>query len=737
MHALLLLLIPCCCFAQGPGEVPGLSVRIVAGQLIETPAAPAEWLFQRELCPDWPFLTPLQPASLSQFREFYSSVEPHLETTSERLRRVHERAEKEPRVRQEIDDFIASCAQLTTTPLPEFPPAGGDWASLSQEARQAMAATFAGLSTTRRTCALAFALSGQEAFARVAWEATRRLVAHFYCTGILRSPYPWENPWDEAHELFEAAAAFELIGHWEGLGPLDHALVFCYLRRLGERVAYAVELSPLNGSRQALWTCHLGCLTQFAPSMPEAAHFRSLVSERLHSVMADFAPDGSYVEGDADHQLLALQSLLRYARGSVPDGGPAFLTRKWGEPGVSVSDGFNWLARVATPLGELPGLDDSIRRPLAGSDAFAEATGLLRRGDWLTAARLDPGDLDPLHAFEAPLAAQTPAERSVLLRDGGLAVMRDGWQETGGYLLCDFGPAAGERSHRDKLSFILSAQGQPWVLDAGAAPNLPANAQQDESWHRQTVAHNTVLADDTSQQPADGRLVAWHSRPPYDLLAAEHDGYEQLAHRRTIFHPRGGYFLVFDELGNDAPRERPLEWLLHVNGRRESGTSGRFVFWREGGFGLTVLFAKGMGVKGARISEGPCAGCDGDAACYLPPDGGASLKPGDPGWAMIPFVGLKQTAAPRSEAAYAVLLWPFRGKEPQMVFEVAQTSEAFVAQVRLDQTRDRILVRRRGAPAGMVRGLGLATDGQYAFVREEGDKVTVMEYEGGSSLSLN
>jgi hypothetical protein len=737
MRALLLLLIPCWCFAQTPGEIPGLSVRIIAGQLEEVPTQTPGALIQRDLCPDWPFTTALAPASLAQFREFYSSVEPHLETTAVRLRRVHDRAEHEPAVRQELDAFLTSAAALASSALPDFPAPSGDWSALAPAVKQAIAATFAQLSTTRRTCALAFALSGQEAFARVAWEATRRIISHFYSTGILRSPYPWENPWDEAYELYEAAAAFELIGHWENLGPLDHALVYCYLRRLGERVAYAVELSPLNGSRQALWTCHLGCLMQFAPSMPEAPRFRSLVAERLHTVMADFAPDGGYIEGDADHELLALQSLLRYARVSAPDGGVEFLTRKWGDPGVSVVDGFDFLAKTATPLGETPGLDDAIRRPLAASDAFSEAIGLLRRGDWLLAARLNPEDLDPLHTLDAIVPVQTPAECSVLLPDSGLAVMRDGWQESDAYLLCDFGPAAGERSHRDKLSFILSAQGQPWVLDAGAAPNLPANADEDERWHRQTVAHNTVLADDTSQQPVDGRLVAWHSSPPYDLLAAEHDGYAGLPHRRTIFHPRGGYFLVLDELRNDAASERPLEWLLHVNGRRESGTAGRFVFWREGGFGLTVIFGKGMGVKGARISEGPCAGSDGDSACYLPPDGSATLKPGDPGWAMIPFIGLKQTLAPQSSGAYAVLLWPFRGKEPAVSYEVTQTPEAFLAEVRLGQMRDRILIRRRGAPAGMARGLGLATDGQYAFVREEGDKVTVMEYEGGSSLSLN
>lgn len=737
MRVLPLLLLPYWCFAQTPGQIPGVSVRVVAGQLVETPTAAVGALLQRDLCPDWPFQTPLVPASLAQFREFYASIEPRLEITASRLRRVHERAEQEPKARAALDAFVASAGELAGAALPDFPRVEGDWMALSAPQKEAMATTFGRLSTIRRTCALAFALSGQERFARVSWEATLRLISHFYGTGILRSPYPWENPWDEAHELYEAAAAFELIAHWEGLSPLDGALVFCYLRRLGERVAYAVELSPLSGSRQALWTCHLGCLTQFAPSMPEAPHFRSLVSERLHSVMADFAPDGTYLEGDADHELVALQSLLRYARGTGSDGGQAFLAHKWGEAGVAVADGFDSLAKIATPLGELPGVGQAIRRPLATSDAFVEATGLLRRGDWITAARIHPEDIDPLHTFDPPLAPRTPAERSVLLRDGGLAVIRDGWQETDAYLLCGFGPSTGEGSHRDKLSFVLCAQGQPWVLDAGAAPNLATDAGEEERWHRQTLAHNTVLADDTSQQAVDGRLVAWYSRPQYDLLAAEHDGYQQLPHRRTIFHPRGGYFLVVDELDNGASRERPLEWLLHVNGRRESGTAGRFVFWREGGFGLTVLFAKGMGVKGARISEGPCAGCDGNCACYLPEDGGATLKPGDPGWAIIPFIGLKQTVAPRSAAAYVVLLWPFKGKEPPLALEVAQTPDAFVAEVRAGQTRDRILVRRRGAQAKMARGLGLATDGQYAFVREEADKVTVMEYEGGSSLSLN
>jgi len=239
-----------------------------------------------------------------------------------------------------------------------------------------------------------------------------------------------------------------------------------------------------------------------------------------------------------------------------------------------------------------------------------------------------------------------------------------------------------------------------------------------------------VQVDGQSQQPVDGQPVAWHSRPEYDIAAAEHSGYPELWHRRTVFHPRGGYFLVLDELDNSSDRSRTAEWLLHVDGRRESGTRGRFVFRRDAERGLSVVPARGIGVRGSRIAEGPCA-------LYVPgPRICAPQQDGPADYFMVPYVGLSRALAAGDSAPFCVALVPFVGGEPGASVELLQTPEAYFAEVTVGDTRDRIVVRRRGQPEGMARGLGLATDGTYAYVREVGGEVRVLDYVDGTTLSL-
>ncbi len=735
----LLLVLPGLARAQPRPESdqPAVTVSIAHGQVLEEPRADSARLVQKELCPDRPFTTALPPVSVQAFRRFYSRSGLRLEFTPERLKQIREAVAADPHLRLQQDCLLAQAEELLVRPLPAYEPSHSTLAAESPEHAGQIAASSRALGDVRNTCALCYALTGDERFAREAWEAFEATIYHFYTYGVLRMAFPWQSPWDEGLELYDAAAAYDLITRWDGLRPVEHALAFTYLRRLGERVAYAVELSPVLGGEQAVWTCHLGCLCLYAPDMPEAPRWAKLVAERLTSVLEDFMPDGGHIECDPQVQATALRALWRYARLRARNGDDALLRKPWDESGLGMERAFDWFARIATPLGTIPALHDSLPLPLAGNAEFMEALGVFGRGDWLRAARADPAGLglfDP--ALPADLPPRDPRAASVLLPDTGLAVMRDGWAETDAYLLLQYGRHGGPHGHADKLSFVLYAQGQPWVLDAGAAPDPVAHRAQHEAWHRQTIAHNTVLVDQESQDPADGQLVVWHTGPRYDLVAAEHTGNPEMLHRRTVFHPRGGYFLVFDELANAAQRSRDLEWLLHVYGRRESGTIGRMLFWREGGFGLSVVPAAGRGLRGAVVGDGLCSGCD-DSTAVLPPGGDYSgLLPGQPGWAMIPFIGFKAQCPPQDTGALCVALIPFKDVEPETTLNVTDSDLAYGIELRSGATRDRLLIRRREAGPGSARCLGLVTDGKCAFVRQEGGQITMLEVAEGESLTV-
>jgi len=712
--------------------VPGVTVKFTGGRLVEVPTASPDTLIMGELFPDRPFLDPLDPVPLERFRPFYDRAGPSLEITSEQLADLHARSQEDAAVRERVERLVAGAEGLLARPVPQYEPCPFHWIQAPPDRARKTERAAAELGHMRRVCALAFALTGEERFARKAWEAFETNVAHFYTYGVFRMPYSWRSPWDSGYELYDAAAAYDLIAHWEGLTPLDHALVFCYLRRLGLRVAYAVELSPVIGSQQSMWTCNLGCITLYAPEFPEARTWPALVEERMHNVMADFMTDGGQIECDPQAHALALEYIVRYARLAARHNRADIARQKWGAGQVSVETCLDWLAKVVTPLGTLPAINGTSPTHLASCLPFIAGIEIFGRGDWLHAGRVDPGALPLFSRPPDDLASAEPTHRSLLLPDTGFAVLRDGWAKTDSYLLLDYGPHGGPQGHLDKLSFTLYANGQPWVLDAGPSPHASIYAEQDQYWHRQTVAHNTVLVDGRSQRPTSGKLVAWNSEPTLDMVAAEHDGYEDLIHRRTIIHPRGGYFLLFDELVNTADQTRDLRALLHIHGARESGTMGRVVFWREGEQGLVALPAKGRGLRGIETHDGLCLGCDGSSASMPPNPEDPDLSPGDPGWEFIPYIGLKKVLPARGTQTYCVALIPFQGQEPVASLEVVDGQRSYVVELKMGDIHDRILVRRRDAGPGRAGGLGLATtDGGYVFVREENGKTTVMETDGG------
>lgn len=712
-----------------PGEARGVTVRIIGGQVTEQPTGDPDELIQDELHPDQPFPEPLEPATLEGFRAFYSRVGPTLDVTAEQLAAVQRRAEQDPEARGQLEALIAEARAWLPRPILPYQPSHWHWIHGPREEARHIEERAAGRAAMRRSCALAFALTGEEPFAQKAWAAFRAQIEHFYTHGVFRMPYSWQSPWDTGHELYDAAACYDMLAHWEGLRPLDHALVFTYLRRLGRRVAYAVELSPVIGSQQAMWTSNLGCVALFAPTMPEAARWKRLVDERIYNVMSDFMSDGGHIETDPAQHAFALQHVMRYARFAAREGDRRLLSRASGEAGVTIERAVDWMARIATPLGEMPGINDSRPRPLATHDFFLDAVNTYRRGDWLRAARLDPARAPLFQEIEPDIEPRDPAYRSVLLPQTGFAVMRDGWEEDDAYLLLDFGRHGGPHGHLDKLNIIMYAHGQPWLPDAGAAPDMALFAEEHERWHRQTVAHNTVLIDDRSQRPADGELVAWHTHPAFDIAAAEHTAYPDAVHRRTVFRPRGGYFLVLDEVVNKSAEERPMEALYHVDGRRQSGTTGRVVFRREGGFGLCILPAPHRALRGVSIAEGLAARWEEE------PEGEAWI-PGGPGWPLIPYIGLKMLLPPHKTRTSCVALIPFRDPEPQAAIEHAEGELTHVVALTIGDTRDRIVIRRRGAGEGQERLLGVATDARYAFVREEHGKITTLEYVAGTSLSV-
>ncbi len=159
------------------------------------------------------------------------------------------------------------------------------------------------------------------------------------------------------------------------------------------------------------------------------------------------------------------------------------------------------------------------------------------------------------------LTTQKPAKSSTAFENGGYFVMRDGWTETGNFLLIDcgeIGALSGGHGHADALSINLSVGGQTVLTDSGTYSYHESAEVRD--YFRGSEAHNTLTIDDESQSAAGGKFSwktkahakpkNWFSPPRFDFFEGSHDGYERLnapaTHTRSVLFLKNDYWIMRD-----------------------------------------------------------------------------------------------------------------------------------------------------------------------------------------------
>ncbi len=114
--------------------------------------------------------------------------------------------------------------------------------------------------------------------------------------------------------------------------------------------------------------------------------------------------------------------------------------------------------------------------------------------------------------------AEPKAPESVLLPATGVAFVREGTFHA--YLKA--GPSLGGHDHCDKLSFGLSAHGQPIIADLGTAGY---SVQEYRAYCRGAFGHSTVLINDRpTQKVTEAKLDAHLGRRQVEATISEGDG---------------------------------------------------------------------------------------------------------------------------------------------------------------------------------------------------------------------
>ncbi len=139
-------------------------------------------------------------------------------------------------------------------------------------------------------------------------------------------------------------------------------------------------------------------------------------------------------------------------------------------------------------------------------------------------------------------------KESVNLAGNGFAILRNENPRT--YLYLDYGILGGEHGHPDRLQMGYYADGRNWIVDplneSYANPNL-------QHWFRQSIAHNTLVVDQTTQTWTNGFGNFFGALPAFQVASGgSTTEYAGVKLTRTLLQA-GSYFIdLFDAAAPEA-----------------------------------------------------------------------------------------------------------------------------------------------------------------------------------------
>jgi hypothetical protein len=267
--------------------------------------------------------------------------------------------------------------------------------------------------------------------------------------------------------------------------------------------------------------------------------------------------DGLWHEGSWGYHFYGMRPLLAWAETLRMCGlnlYDAHLKRMFGAP-----------LQAVLPDGSLPAFHDS-GGPSLKSTAPVYEIGFARYQDPAFAQPLIGGPRTHLNALlygAENLPDEVPETiHSTHLNRSGFVYLRQGKKDDLSYMALDYGPHGGGHGHPDKLGFILFAGGQVLAPDPGSvAYGIPIH----QKWYKQTVAHNTLIVNQKSQNPCSGHLDALANGRDFDVvrMSAE-EAYDGVRLTRTVLFVENTVLLL-DRMTGD--RHHVYDWVLHCRGQ--------------------------------------------------------------------------------------------------------------------------------------------------------------------------
>ncbi len=362
---------------------------------------------------------------------------------------------------------------------------------------------------------------------------------------------------DEAVQLCPVAVGYDMVYDAECFSPGDHETIADHL------LHPMVDTIMRHRAGKSNWqSWHNAAIACAGFVLRDREMVDTAINDPKHGFLFQMResvlPSGMWYEGAPSYHWYALSAHL-------------YLLEAAARAGIDVYDIgavkglFDAPLRQLFPDGTFPAVHDSGRSHISGARQYYEVA-YKRYGDKMYATLLRPRDTEwgliwgsgtvpEADGKVLPLGSSNePAE--------GLAILRDKRNETALYL--DYSPRYGGHIHPCRLNIILFAHDNERIVDPG---RLLYGNPMHSGWYRQTLAHNTVLVDETGQRHAPAELKAFAAAGDWSLVRAVCTrAYDDVMLDRTLF-MQGN--VIVDLFQCTAKKPSKFDLPLHFRGRLE------------------------------------------------------------------------------------------------------------------------------------------------------------------------
>ncbi len=363
---------------------------------------------------------------------------------------------------------------------------------------------------------------------------------------------------DEAIWLIDIAWSYDLIN--DTLSPADRTTIADKLLRP------AVAVIQGNRAKLSNWqTWHNAAIAAVGFALEDAKMVNDAYYDPENGFFAQIeqgaAQDGFWWEGSWGYHFFTLQPML-------------YLAEMGTHVGIDTYAQQNLRAMLMASLQmmqpdlTLPRFNDDGETSLAGGGRdWLYEIGYNRYRDLSMPALVQ--DTRPWQALlwgaeTLPTASAMPSVSSTLLPKAGYAILRAGDARDARYLAFKFAPHGGGHGHYDKLGYITYGLGRVLALDPGTHSYA---ATSHNGWDKTTIAHNTVVVDETTQAEATGSLHRFLGFSALGLATADAGpAYPNRAAITRTLALTSDYWLDVTRVSSLDGKPHRFDWVYHNPG---------------------------------------------------------------------------------------------------------------------------------------------------------------------------